>query len=84
MTHHGVLAEINGDGELGPAFHLAENDPADNEGIRRLAVKKTINPLINGADGQCTVKLENYIDLIPPEEISEDIENMYNFIVSKL
>jgi len=84
LAHHGVLAEINGNGELGPVFHLAENDPADNDGIRRLAVKNTINPLINGPAGLCPEKLQTYIDLIPPEEISEDIENMYNFIVSKL
>lgn len=28
--------------------------------------------------------LQAYIDLIPPDEISEDIENMYNFIVGKI
>jgi AAA15 family ATPase/GTPase len=84
LSQHNKLDRINGDGELGPAFHLALNDPADNDGIRRLSVKDTINPLINGADGLCPEKLQIYIDLIPPEEISEDIENMYNFIVSKL
>jgi hypothetical protein len=84
LSQHNKLDRINGDGELGPAFHLGFNDPADNDGIRRLSVKDTINPLVNGADGLCPEKLQTYIDLIPPEEISEDIENMYNFIVSKL
>ena len=83
LSHHGKLAEINS-AELAQAHHLVPNDPGDKEGIRRLAVKDTINPLINGPDGLCPQKLQDYIDLIPPEEISEDIENMYNFIVGKL
>jgi hypothetical protein len=29
-------------------------------------------------------KLQAYIDLIPEDEISEDITNMYNFIIGKL
>jgi AAA15 family ATPase/GTPase len=84
LSHHGKLQEINGNGDLGPNHHLTLNNPGDNDGIRRLSVKDTINPLVNGADGLCPEKLQTYIDLIPPEEISEDIENMYNFIVSKL
>lgn len=83
LSHHGKLAEINS-AELAQAHHLVPNDPGDKEGIRRLAVKDTINPLINGPDGLCQQKLQDYIDLIPPEEISADIENMYNFIVGKL
>ena len=34
--------------------------------------------------GLDTDKLQAYIDLIPPAEISEDITNMYNFIIGKL
>jgi len=83
LTHHGKLNEIN-NAELAQAQHLTANDPGDNNGIRRLSVKDTINPLINDSDGLCPKKLQAYIDLIHPEEISEDIENMYNFIVSKL
>jgi ABC-type cobalamin/Fe3+-siderophores transport system ATPase subunit len=83
LDHHGKLGEINGP-ELAPAHHLNANEHGDNDGIRRLAAKDTINPLINGPDGLCPLKLQTYIDLIPPQEISEDIENMYNFIVGKL
>lgn len=83
LDHHGKLCEINGPG-LAQADHLAANDSGDNDGIRRLAVKDTIDPLINAPDGLCPQKLQAYIDLIPPQEISQDIENMYNFIVGKL
>ncbi len=83
LNQHGKLDDIN-NANLAHADHLAKNNSSDNDGIRRLVVKNTINPLINGADGLCPEKLQTYIDLIPPEEISEDIENMYNFIVSKL
>ena len=84
LTHHGVLAEINND-TLAVASHLKQADPGDNEGIRKLYVKDTVNPFINrDGYGLCSEKLQAYIDLIPPSEISEDIENMYNFIVSKL
>jgi ABC-type multidrug transport system ATPase subunit len=83
LNHHGKLAEINS-ATLAQADHLAANNPGDNDGVRRLEVKNTVDPLINAADGLCRQKLQNYIDLIPPAEISEDIENMYNFIVSKL
>lgn len=83
LNYHGKLDNIN-NADLAQADHLITNNSGDNGGIRRLAVKDTINPLINGADGLCTEKLQTYIDLIPPGEITEDIENMYNFIVSKL
>ncbi|MGV6827324.1 MAG: AAA family ATPase [bacterium] len=83
LSHHGKLAEINS-AELAQAHHLIANYPCDNEGIRRLTVKDTINPLINGPDGLCLQKLQAYIDLIPSDEISADIENMYNFIVGEL
>ena len=83
LVQHGKLDSIN-NANLAQANYLAENNSGDNDGIRRLAVKNTINPLINGEDGLCPEKLQTYIDLIPTDEISEDIENMYNFIVSKL
>ena len=83
LSHHGKLAEINS-AALAQVDHLAVNNPGDNDGIRRLTVKDTIDPLVNADDGLCRQKLQTYIDLIPPAEISEDIINMYNFIVSKL
>ncbi|MCB1759380.1 MAG: ATP-binding protein [Gammaproteobacteria bacterium] len=84
LSHHGVLGEINGD-DLAVASHLTPNDPGDNEGIRKLNVKETVNPFVNeDGMGLNSEMLQGYIDLIPPDEISEDIKNMYNFIVSKL
>lgn len=84
LNHHGVLDQINGT-SLAADDHLKAGDPGDNEGIRKLNVKNTINPFINEEGvGLCPNKLQAYIDLIPPEEISEDISNMYNYIVNKL
>lgn len=58
-----------------------------NEGLAQLAsckVKGILDPLINTrGSGLDITKLQDYIDLIPPEEISEDITNMYNFIIGK-
>ncbi|MEA3640657.1 MAG: hypothetical protein VBE63_12035 [Lamprobacter sp.] len=62
---------------------LAPN-PLHNEQQTLSFDKISINPLVNGSDGLCPEKLQAYIDLIPPQEISEDINNMYNFIVRKL
>jgi len=53
-------------------------------------VKAATHDLINVVIGEevdkgfCPEKLQAYIDLIPAEEISEDITNMYNFITGKL
>lgn len=59
-----------------------------NEGLGQLAsnkVKSILDPLINtDGIGLDLAKLQAYINLIPPEEISEDIINMYNFIIGKL
>jgi len=83
LNHHDKLSEIN-NADLAHSHHLTENDSGDHDGIRRLAVKQTIAPLVNGEKGLCPEKLQAYIDLMPPEEISEDIENMYKFIIGKL
>ncbi|MBF4254436.1 ATP-binding protein, partial [Vibrio anguillarum] len=59
--------------------------PGDNDDIRRLNAKNVIDPLINTEGiGLDINKLQAYIDQIPPDEISEDITNMYNFIIGKL
>lgn len=67
--------------------HFGE-DLEFNEGLGQLAsskVKNILDPLINtDGNGLDLVKLQAYIDLIPPAEISEDITNMYNFIIGKL
>lgn len=92
LSHHNRINTINND-RLAAGFHLRQNDSGDNDGIRKLSsdiVKAAIHELVNnltGAEeekGFCIEKLQAYIDLIPPEEISEDITNMYNFIIGKL
>lgn len=84
LSHYGVLDQIN-NGDIAQSNHLQPNNPSDNGDIRRLNVKDVIDPLINSEGiGQDPDKLQTYIDLIPPQEISEDITNMYNFIIGKL
>ena len=66
-------------------FKIEQGNPGDNDDIRRLNAKSVIDPLINtDGVGLDTERLQAYIDLIPKEEISEDITNMYNFIIGKL
>ncbi len=84
LEHHNLLDQIN-NGDIAQCNHLQLNNPGDNDDIRRLNVKNVINPLINSnGDGLDLERLQAYIDLIPPAEISEDITNMYNFIIGKL
>lgn len=84
LAHHNLLGQIN-NGDIAQCNHLQPSNPGDNDDIRRLSVKDIINPLINtDGEGLDPVKLQAYIDLIPPAEISEDITNMYNFIIGKL
>ncbi len=84
LSHHNVLTQIN-NGEIAQRNHLQPNNPGDNDDIRRLNAKSVIDPLINTEGiGLDIDKLQAYIDLIPPDEISEDITNMYNFIIGKL
>ncbi|MCF2862897.1 AAA family ATPase [Pseudoalteromonas sp. Cnat2-41] len=85
LLHQGVLEQINNTELLRTPFYLQPNNPGDNDDIRRLNAKVVIDPLINTEGvGLDIEKLQAYIDLIPPEEISEDITNMYNFIIGKL
>ncbi|ELA9213648.1 AAA family ATPase [Vibrio parahaemolyticus] len=84
LAHHNLLGQIN-NGDIAQSNHLQSNNPGDNDDIRRMNVKDIINPLINtDGEGLDPAKLQAYIDLIPPDEISEDITNMYNFIIGKL
>ncbi len=76
------LVEIND--QLGPNFNLSAEMQPDDDQVRSLDVKAIISPFIKTIDGLCLETLQTYIDMIPPEEISEDIENMYSFIVGKL
>lgn len=83
LNHHGVVQHINGDA-IAPRDYLRANHPSDNDSIRSLNAKEVIDPLINDQNGLNLAKLQNYIDLIPADEISEDITNMYEFIIGKL
>ena len=84
LAHHNLLGQIN-NGDIAQRNHLQPNNLGDNDDIRRLNAKSVIDPLINTEGiGLDIDKLQAYIDLIPPDEISEDITNMYNFIIGKL
>lgn len=84
LTHFEVIDAINSD-QLAQGFHLKEGDSGDNDGIRMLDVKHIVNPLIETPDiGKDLTKIESYISHMKPDEISEDITNMYNFIIGKL
>lgn len=84
LAHLRVLNQINGE-NIAAVDHLRAGNSGDNDSIRRLNAKNTIDPLINTEGlGLDIEKLQAYIDLIPPNEISEDITNMYNFIIGKL
>ncbi|HBK2779972.1 TPA: ATP-binding protein, partial [Escherichia coli] len=84
LSHHGFIEQIN-NGDLPANSYLKENDPGDNSAISRLNVKHCITKIIDSDGiGLDISKLYSYIELIPPAEISEDIVNMYNFLVEKL
>ncbi|MDT8424450.1 MAG: AAA family ATPase [Methyloprofundus sp.] len=84
LSHHQALDKVNS-ANIAAIDHLQSNLPCDNDSIRKLQAKAAIDPLINtDGVGLDVIKLQLYIDLIPPEEISEDITNMYNFIIGKL
>jgi ABC-type cobalamin/Fe3+-siderophores transport system ATPase subunit len=85
LTAKGVINQINNDAILRRDNFLQPNVPGDNEDIQKSSIKSVIDPLVNTeCFGLDIEKLQAYIDLIPPEEISEDITNMYNFIIGKL
>lgn len=84
LNHFGKLDKINGP-NLAAVDHLVAGEAGDNDSIRRINAKSIIDELINTeGKGLDPEKLQAYIDLIPPQEISEDITNMYNFITGKL
>lgn len=84
LSHYNSLGAVNND-RLAQGFHLRDCDAGDNEGIQMLDVKRVVNPLIETeGTGKDLAKIELYVNQIKPEEISEDITNMYNFITGKL
>lgn len=84
LSNNNALEQVN-NGDIALRNHLKPDKPGDNDDIRRLNAKGVIDPLINTEGAGLDIeKLQAYIDLIPLEEISEDITNMYNFITGKL
>jgi len=52
--------------------------------IKSEIIKDIVNPYINnGEQGFCINMAKDYINTIPKEEISEDIVNMYNYLVGE-
>lgn len=91
LSAHGKLAEINNN--LAQVNQLLPNISCDNDGVRNLDVKAMLQPLYL-KDGVATMptdesgvdynKLSVIIGQIPENEISEDILNVYNFIIGKI
>lgn len=91
LNNHNKLAEINS--HIAVVSQLSSGNPGDNDGVRNLDVKAMLQPLYlkdnleeistteRGVDYN---KLSNIISEIPVDEISEDITNIYNFIIGKL
>jgi AAA15 family ATPase/GTPase len=83
LSHHGLLGDVNQD--LPATEAISYGNPCDYKSIKNLDVKKFVTQIIDTTGlGLDKVKLESYINLIPPEEISDDIRNMYEFIVRKV
>ncbi|PKG37646.1 AAA family ATPase, partial [Psychromonas sp. Urea-02u-13] len=84
LSNNGLIDHVNND-EIPARSYLKENDSADNDAIRALDVKNYITTMIDtDGVGLDKSKLEAYVSEIPISEISEDISNMYNFMVGKL
>lgn len=92
LNNHNKLTEINN--HIAAVNQLVLGNAGDNDGVRNLDVKSMLQPLylkddldqITGLDerGVDFNKLSNLITEIPANEISEDITNIYNFIIGKL
>lgn len=91
LNNHEKLEEVNQN--LAQVNQLTEGSPCDNQNVQDLDVKSLLQPLYL-KDGYETMptdesgvdynKLSAIIAEIPVNEISDDIENVYNFIKGKL
>lgn len=91
LSNNHKLEDINS--ELGDRYRLVETNTMDIRQIQDLEIKNKIQSLYvdngqlktpNNPEGINFEKLTIIIKDIPASEISEDIEKMYNFIVSKI
>jgi ABC-type multidrug transport system ATPase subunit len=91
LLNHNLLENIN---QLLPGINpILNNQSNDNDNVRNLDVKSLLQPLYlkegfatigTNEEGVDYAKLKNLIAEIPRSEISEDIERMYQFILSKM
>jgi energy-coupling factor transporter ATP-binding protein EcfA2 len=92
LNNNGMLANINQ--HLAQVNQLVQSNACDNQNVQDLDVKTMLQPLYlkdgiqpgNDLDetGVDYNKLSRIIGEIPVDEISQDIENIYNFIKGKL
>lgn len=83
MTKIGIIGDIE---DLLPrnTHILQDNNHDDNSHVRELEMKDLVKNIYCDDKGLNTEKREELINQIPALEISDDILNMYNFIVSKI
>lgn len=80
-----LLLEINN--KLWSDDALIDLTPNDNSSVRNKDFKEIISKNITSVDWKWkdyTVIENEFISKIPPDEISEDIENLYNFLIDKI
>ena len=88
------MNEVEAELDLGAKSKLLPNESGDyttdgnyNEKLATIKsdiVKEIVNPYINIENqGFCIQKIQAYIDTIAKDEISEDIVNMYNYLVGE-
>lgn len=91
LSIHNKLDELNN--ELAGANQLQPGNSSDNDGVRNLDIKTMLQPLYlkerleltpTDESGVDYNKLSAIIAQIPENEISEDILNVYNFIIGKI
>lgn len=83
LSEYGLVGQIND--ELIGREQLQEGNSMDHKSVKTANVKDSIKQLYCINDEGLDVDLrQQIINKIPPSEISEDIENMYNFIASKV
>lgn len=88
------IGTVESELDLGSKSKLFPNSSCDNmtcgnyneklASVKSNIVKNIVDPYINnGEQGFCIQMAKAYIDTIPKEEISEDIVNMYNYLVGE-
>jgi len=91
LSNQGKLADINI--ELASPYQLTADNPMDTRHIQDLEIKTKIQTLYvnngqfitaNNPKGVDLNILKSTISQVPASEISADIENMYNFIISRI